>query len=161
MKPFRFRLQTLLDVAEQRERGVKHELVRAQNREREIQLHLEATVRNWLDWQERLRQTQRGALDVTRVKAHLEIVRTLQKRMRHYRAELESAKRLSTEVRNRLTEAARERRSLERLREKRLTEHAAASGAEEVRLADDLVSARTAGARGVNGRGDSITGVLP
>jgi len=161
MKPFRFRLQTLLDVAEQRERGVKHELLRAQNREREIQLRLDATLQNWLDWEERLRQTQHGALDVTKVKQHLEIVRTLQKRMRQCRAELQSAKQMTVEVRGRLTEAARERRSLERLREKRLAEHAAAFAAEQVKLADDLVSARMAGARAANGQDDSITGVSP
>ena len=154
MKPFRFRLQTLLNVAQQHERGIKHEFARLQNHEHEIQTHLEATARNWMDWEERLRQTQQGHLDIERVKAHLQVVKMLQQRINQCRVELETARQMTAQIQKQLTEAARERRTLERLREKQHTEHTAARAAEEVKITDDLVSARAATARN-----NTMTGV--
>ena len=147
MKRFKFRLQSVLDVAEQRERGVQHQLVQAATKENEIRRQLDETVRNWQEWEHKLRGSQAGAIDVKRVKEYLQVVRMLQKRIHENEVELHSAKALTARIRDKLTEAAKERRCLERLREKRQTEHSVECAAVEVKQSDDLVNSRMAAAR--------------
>jgi len=159
MKAFRFRLQTLLDVAEQREQGVRHELARALGVESDLRRKLEETRTNWLDWEQRLRETQCGVLDVRRLNEHIATVRMLQRRMGDQQQALRAAEQVTLRIRERLTDAAKERRSLERMRERQEDEHTDAVRADEVKRTDDLTTTRVAARSSLAPHDTALTGV--
>jgi flagellar FliJ protein len=147
MKQFRFRLQPVLNVAEKREESAQHDLVIARSREEELRGQLKAMERTWLAWEAKLRREQRGALDMKRLREHSDMLRRLQRQIGEQRERLAEAERLAAARRDALTEVAKERRTLERMREKQLARHHAACAAREVKSADDLVTTRLAANR--------------
>ncbi len=158
MKRFRFRLQPPLKVAKNRERNAQHEFLRAEGEENQIRLQLDAIRKNWRAWQIRLRRVQRGEIDLRKLKEHMEIVRMLQRRIGAYEDMLRAAEQTAAAKREQLTEVAKERRALERLREKMHAEYAAECAAQAVKTTDDMVAVRVAIARGNGGHDAPISG---
>ncbi|MBN1497247.1 MAG: flagellar export protein FliJ [Spirochaetes bacterium] len=125
MKKFKFRLQTLLDIREARERAVQYELakiVSLQNIEREKQ----AELRRQIDAQkelfgDKLKQGRYSASEAILFERFIDVslraIGTAEDRIRSMEPQIQ-------EVRSRLVEASRERRVVERLRERKRAQHA-------------------------------------
>ena len=147
MKRFEFRHQTLLDLAVQRERSVQIELARVQAAEMEARRRLEETLHLWSEWEERIRESQKGRIEPRRLKELLQATDTLHQRAVRERELLRAAERQTEAVRERLKEAATARKSYERLREHKRAEHQTEDSRQQVRIADDTASVRVATAR--------------
>jgi len=147
MKRFEFRHQTLLNVAAQRERSVQIELARIQAAELEARRQLEQTLHLWSEWEERIRESQKGRIEPRRLKELLHATETLRQRALRERELLRAAERQTEAVRERLKEAATARKSYERLRERQHAEYQTEDTRQQVRIADDTASVRVATAR--------------
>jgi len=125
MKKFKSRLQTLLDIREARERAVQYELakiVSLQNIEREKQ----AELRRQIDAQkelfgDKLKQGRYSASEAILFERFIDVslraIGTAEDRIRSMEPQIQ-------EIRSRLVEASRERRVVERLRERKRAQHA-------------------------------------
>ena len=160
MRKFTFRLQALFDTTQQRERSIRHDLVRAESIESRIRAQLEAMLLNAAEWEERVRESQRGKLDHKRLHEQLGALRMLQKHIARQRLTLTQARRETEKVRHELTEAAQKRKALERLRERTEEQHVSECAAQQVRVADEMASTRAANDRIRGANGTVITGVL-
>ncbi|OHD63996.1 MAG: flagellar export protein FliJ [Spirochaetes bacterium RBG_13_51_14] len=124
MKKFKFRLQTLLNIREAREREIQHELaaiLRVQNREREKQEEL----RRRIEEQKTLfgDKLRRGAYSSSEailferfVDVSLRAIDTAEERIKSMEPQIQ-------EVRKRLIEASRARKVVEKLKERKLAQH--------------------------------------
>jgi flagellar protein FliJ len=124
MKKFKFKLQTLLDIREAREREIQYELARIislQNREREKQ----ADLRRRIDEQKSLfgEKLKRGAYSSSEailferfVDVSLRAIDTAEERIISMEPQIQ-------EVRSRLVEASRGRKVVEKLRERKRVQH--------------------------------------
>ena len=124
MKKFKFKLQTLLDIREAREREIQYELARIislQNREREKQ----ADLRRRIDEQKSFfgDKLKRGAYSSNEailferfVDVSLRAIDTAEERIKSMEPQIQ-------EVRTRLVEASRARKVVEKLRERRRAQH--------------------------------------
>lgn len=158
MRRFQFRLQALLDVAQQKERSIQQELARAQGKEAEARQRLDGTLRLWTEWEAKLRQNQQGRLDPHLLRELLGAVETVREKAARERAAVHAAEKAAEEVRGRLTEAAQQRKSLERLREKLHEQHTADSQKQQTKLFDDMAAVR-AMARLAHDKTTAMTGV--
>ena len=159
MKQFRFRLQSSLDIANQRERNIKSEFAKAKADERSAEWQLDRTLKLWQRWGERIRQNQRGRLDSKLIQEQLRVASVLQERAIEKREMVRAAQKATEQVRARLAEAARWRKGLERLRGRMQQEHNAEVLAQETKASDDLATARVAAGRSLGARDATITGV--
>jgi flagellar FliJ protein len=124
MKKFKFRLQTLLQIREAREREIQYELakiVSLQNREREKQ----AALRQRIEEQKSLfgAKLKKGSYSASEailferfVDVSLRAIGTAEERIKSMEPQIQ-------EVRNRLVEASRSRKVVEKLKERRLSEY--------------------------------------
>jgi len=142
MRRFQFRLQALLDTARQRERGIQHDLVRAETIKRDAQVELNNLIRMSAEWESRIRKNQRGRLDLNWLREQLGALGTLHEHIARQRQAVRTAEKASEETRERLTEAARWRKSLERLREKIRQEYQSECATRETRTLDDMATTR-------------------
>jgi flagellar export protein FliJ len=147
MKRFQFRHQTLLDVAAQRERSIQIELARLHMAEMEARRQLEQTLRLGSEWEGRIRQSQKGRIEPRLLRELTHATEMLRQRAGRERELLRAAERQSEATRERLKEAATARKSYERLRERLEAEHQTEDARQQVRIADDTASVRTATAR--------------
>lgn len=125
MKKFKFKLQTLLDIREAREREIQYELARiisVQNREREKQ----AELRRRIDEQKSLfgDRLKRGAFSSGEailferfVDVSLRAIDAAEERIMAMEPQIQ-------EVRSRLVEASRARKVVEKLRDRKQAQHA-------------------------------------
>jgi flagellar FliJ protein len=125
MKKFKFKLQTLLDIREAREREIQYELARIvslQNREREKQ----AELRRRIEEQKSLfgDRLKRGAFSSGEailferfVDVSLRAIDTAEERIKAMEPQIQ-------EVRSRLVEASRARKVVEKLRDRKQAMHA-------------------------------------
>lgn len=144
MRKFHFRLQALYDSAQQRERGLRHDLARHQGIEQRIRAQLDALLETAAGWEERIRRNQRGPHDLKTMKEHLGALSMIQRHIARQQQALRTARRAAEKVRAQLTEAARKRKSLERLRERMEEEYLSKCAARQVKLADDMATVRAA-----------------
>ncbi len=124
MKKFKFKLQTLLDIREAREREIQYELARIisiQNREREKQ----ADLRRRIDEQKSIfgDKLKRGAYSANEailferfVDVSLRAIDKAEERIKGMEPQIQ-------EVRVRLVEASRARKVVEKLRERKRVQH--------------------------------------
>ena len=146
-KKFHFRHQPLLDVAKQHERSVQIELSRAHAVEMEARQRLEATGRLAAEWDARIRQSQKGPIEARLLKDLLHATEGLRQRTAKERDAVHAAVKLVEAARERLQEAARDRKSYERLRERTQAEYETETSRQLVKLSDDAASVRAASAR--------------
>jgi flagellar export protein FliJ len=129
MSKFHFKLQTLLEHREQVERGKQADLARAAARVTALKTQLaELTA-----------VKREGASDVVRNHRFLTAVAS---RIANVRREMTTAERDHTAARSAFTAAAKERKSIELLREKALDAWRRKHAAEEDRALDDLAAWR-------------------
>jgi len=157
MRPFRFKLQALLKVAEQQEQEVRHEMAKANAAVQRIRSQMDDISRTCAGWEERIRASQRRRLVAAELRHQAQALAALRDRLEHLRSALRSAEAAAEEVRHRLNQAACRRKSLERLRSRLQDAHEAEAEARENRTVDDMASTRAA-ERIQGGRDDSITG---
>jgi len=159
MRKFQFRLQALHDTAYQRERSVRHDLVRAEGIETRIRAQLDAMTRTAADWESRIRDNQRNSMNVKALKEQLGALGLIQRQILKQHQSLKQAQKATEKVRAQLSSAARKRKSLERLRERMYDEYKEECAARQVKLADEMASVRAATHRANRTRDDAITGV--
>ena len=161
MRKFQFKLQAFQDASRQRERGIRHDLVRAEGVERRLRTQLDALLKNAAQWEERIRRTQRGPLDPKKLREEIGALAMTQRQIARQQQTLSQAAHETEKIRRQLTEAARKRKSVERLREKTEEEYHDACATARTRQADDMAAARAAG-KLIDGTNDTvITGVSP
>lgn len=125
MKKFRFKLQTLLDIREAREREIQYELAKIislQNREREKQAELRRRIEEQkLLFGDRLRSGRYSANEAILferfVDVSLRAISTAEERINSMEPQIQ-------EVRSRLVEASRARKVVEKLKDRKKAEHA-------------------------------------
>lgn len=144
MQPFRFRLQTLLDVSEQSERNLRQELARIRTIEDVARCSFEKALDVWKCWEIKVRESQRGRIQPFRLNELLRGLDSAQRRAIEARRTLQKAEAATEEARARLQEASIKRKSLEKLRERKHGEHAAAASRKETLMFDDMTAVRTA-----------------
>ena len=159
MRRFRFRLQALLDTAEHREKSLQHELIRAEAEERNVRQQLDSIMRVWAEWEEQIRNHQRGPLDLTLLQDQLNAVNTISQRAVEQREVVHSAEKAVSDARERLTEAARWRRSLERFRDRLHEQYENEHAAREIKASDEIAAIRAAAERIDGSHGANVTGV--
>jgi len=159
MRKFNFKLQSLYDASRQRERGIRHDLVRAEDVEQRLHTQLEALLKSAGQWEERIRETQRGPLDHKKLREQIGALSIIQRQIARQRQALTQASRTTEKIRRELTEAAQKRKSVERLREKMEEEYLDECATMQTRQADDMAAVRAANER-IHGTNDTIiTGV--
>lgn len=144
MAKFRYKLQTVLDVAEHKERSVRMDLVRAQAAESEARQRLDATLQMGTHWEERVRDLQHGRLDARQLHDMLRGLDSMRQRAAREREALRAAERAVEAVRVRLTEAAQSRKMLERLKERAGDEYNAQALSLQIKATDEIASVRSA-----------------
>ena len=159
MRKFQFRLQALFDTAGQQERGIKHEVVRAESIAANTRMQLDALISTSAEWASEIREHQQGRLDSMKLRNQLQALSTLHHRIAQQRQAVRVAEEAVGEVRHRLTEAAKRRKSLERLRERSEEEYLSECNAKEIKMTDDMVATRMATRRNNDARETAITGV--
>jgi len=158
MRKFQFRLQALYDTSQQRERGLRHDLVRARGVEARLRAQMETTLATAAEWEQSIRENQRGRHDVKLLRRQLSALSQMQKTVTRQQRALRSAERAAEKVRAQLTEAARKRKSLERLREKTEREYLDACNAQEIKRSDDMAATRAVNKRIDASNDAAITG---
>lgn len=150
MGPFRYRLQPLLDVSQQHERNAQMEVARAQMLEEGARERFATAMDVWKEWEMRVRERQTGILDPRKLNEMLRSLDIAQKRALTERKSLEKAEYATEQARLQLRRAAMERRSYEKLRERKQEEHTVAAATVETKGFDDMAAVRIAGGRGRN-----------
>jgi flagellar biosynthesis chaperone FliJ len=147
-----------LEVSQQHERNAQVEVARAQAAEDLARERCRSAMDVWKEWEIRVRERQKGTLDPRRLNEMLLSLDIAQKRAFTERKGLEKAEWATEQARAQLRRIAVERRSYEKLRERKHEEHTVAAVAHETRGFDDMASVRFAGRRGQESS-DSFTGV--
>ena len=111
------------------------------------------------DWEARVRENQRGNLASNRLREQLGALGGLHRRIRRQREVARDAGRECDKIRRELTEAARRRKSLERLRDRMQDDYRDECAAFQMKRTDDMNTTRAA-LRATGGADHaSITGV--
>ena len=137
-KAFQFRLGRLLDFRRLREDLARHELARAcGNRAAQNQLLLDA-VREDDEEKAELRALRARELDVAQLRLHDAYVNGLERRLRRESDRLQVLSSAEAEKRHGLTQAMKDVRILERLRDRQLKTHHDAMNREEQKFLDEV-----------------------
>ena len=159
MRKFQFRLQALLSTASRQERGIQHEMVRAEAIAANTRMQLDALISTSAEWESEIREHQQGQLDSMKLRSQLQALSAVHHRIAQQRQAVRAAEEAVAEVRHRLIEAAKQRKSLERLREHSEEEYLSECNAKEIKMTDDMVATRMATRRNNDARETAITGV--
>ncbi|HDP80388.1 MAG TPA: flagellar export protein FliJ [Spirochaetes bacterium] len=139
MKKFKFRLQALLDIREAKEKEVQNELSRVvalQNRERAVQEEYRGRLAEQRGkYAERLRGGGFAPSDIMMYERYIEFAHRVIERQQE---KIEAMEPEIKKVRERLVEAARERRVVEKLKEKKWNEYLYELNRETARENDDM-----------------------
>ena len=107
-------------------------------------MQLASMIRVLQQWEGRIRENQRGAHNLSLLQEQVGAVDVLRRRVAEQREVVRSAEMAVEGTRGQLTEAARWRKSLERLRERMRQEHKSACAAQQIKVSDDLATVRAA-----------------
>lgn len=124
MKKFRFTLQRLLDIREARETGIKNELMKVlslQNKERILQEELRSKISRYeIQYSERIKKGFFSAEEVMSMMRYTDVAR---------KAIIEAERRIEDlqpevdRIRERLVAASREKKIVEKLKERKFEEY--------------------------------------
>ena len=98
MRKFNFKLQAFHDASQQRERSIRHDLVRAEGVEQRLRTQLDALLNGAAEWEERIRETQRGPLDHTKLRERIGALSMTRRQIVRQRQALEQSKTFEEEV---------------------------------------------------------------
>ncbi|MBN1649380.1 MAG: flagellar export protein FliJ [Spirochaetales bacterium] len=136
MRRFSFRLEKLLGIRRHREELLEIELGRAVGRCIRIQHEIDRRMA-----ERRRILTQTGSDDIRAEFAKGVYVYRMEKEAGKLRKELVEAEKVRERAKQKFLEASRERKVLDKLKERRQTEYNRAQKAEEIKTSDDLVNA--------------------
>ena len=141
--PFRFRLERIRALREQREQAARAELASALGAEAQREAHLLATEAKLIAANEEHREAlQEETLEASELNARQRFVeRVEQERQLRERALARASGEVAARGRQ-LQDAAREHRMLERLKERRRAEHRLADSRRESNLLDEIAGER-------------------
>ncbi|MFQ5653204.1 MAG: flagellar export protein FliJ [Planctomycetota bacterium] len=141
MRPFRFRLEGLLRIRRVEESRRLIELKKRQRELLDMRAEIEALATERDRTMERLRGLEEGILRIEEVLPHRRYLNTLHNRTVEKSALLEGLRSHVKAAQEALDRASRERKAIERLRERSLEEHRNEERREEGRELDELARA--------------------
>ncbi len=142
MKKFAFDLQGVLEIKEKLEGQARVDfgVARAKLTAEEEKKELLIQQRN--GYEEKLKDTMTGRLDVLEVNRLRSAVSVMSERIRVQDTTVKRAERQLESARIKLNRVVQERKTIEKLREKKFEEYMKETDAEERKLVDELVSYR-------------------
>lgn len=138
MKPFDFQLQPVLRHREILEDKSRQDFAEALGRERQLQEQVEARRSELLALQEELRTRQSHGIAVQDLLLFEESIAHVGRRLSVLMREAEEARHEIDRRREALAEASRDRRLLEKLKEKKKEEHGREMARQETILLDEI-----------------------
>ncbi len=140
MKKFSYNMQSLLDIAYKMEEQAKGEFSNAQNRLNEEERKLRDLQMKRLSYEQKMRVAMREALDLQEIRLCRSGIEKTKEEIRLQAAQVQLAQRLLEEARRKLNEARIDRKTHEKLRERKFEEYMQEYNAEESKEIDQLVS---------------------
>jgi flagellar protein FliJ len=139
MKKFRFRLQKLLDIREAKETEIKHELMKIlsiQNKERVLQDELNVKINQYeTRYSERIRK---GALSVSELISIMRYADVSRKAIIESQKRIEKLEPEVRKIREKLVIASREKKVVEKLKERKLEEFNYEFNRDQAKENDDM-----------------------
>lgn len=142
MKKFVYPLQTVLNLKEKLESREKALFQTAMAELRREEEQLAALEQRKQAYEERLRESVQARLDLQRVKTNKEAIEAIKEMIQVQLGRVRRAERHAEVARNRMEEAIKERKTLEKLREDALNQYKKDYEKEEQREIDEMVSFR-------------------
>lgn len=152
MKKFIFDLQGVLGIKEKLEGQARVDFGVARARLTAEEEKKEALIMQRKGYEQQLKETMQGALDITEMNRLKNAVDVMNERVRVQDGAVRRAERQLESARQKLNKVVQERKTIEKLREKKFEEYMKEIDAEERKAVDELVSYRyTSGAQDENG----------
>ena len=153
MKKFIFDLQGVLGIKEKLEGQARVDFGMARARLTAEEEKKEALIVQRKEYEEELKSTMTGALDILEMNRLKNAVDIMNERIRVQDSAVKRAERQVESARLKLNKVVQERKTIEKLREKKFAEYMKEIDAEESKIVDELVSYRyTSAARGEDGQ---------
>lgn len=140
MKKFTYRMQSLLDIAYKMEEQAKIGFANAQARVSEEEKKLRDLQMKRMAYEQKMREAMAEELDLQEIRLCKMGIEKSREEIRLQVAQLQLARRLLEEARQKVNEAMIERKTHEKLREKKFKEYMQEYNAEESKEIDQLVS---------------------
>lgn len=140
MKPFVFKLQTALNLKIKEEDRVKEELRRLTNRCQEEFDVLAALEERLGQLEDRLRRRQEARVDVAEIQRCLDYLPVMKDRILRQKEVIRRIKEEIEKTRQELVEIMRERKVLEKLRERHFAQYLVEVNREEQKIIDEMAT---------------------
>ncbi|MFH1549795.1 MAG: flagellar export protein FliJ [Planctomycetota bacterium] len=144
MKKFKFQFEPVLTLREQAERLKQKEFASALQVLRRCRESIVETLKAMEETRSGMRAAERREVDMNVVLAHRRYLNHLEMRLSALGREHEALAGKTEEKRLELVEAAKKKKSLEKLREKRIADYNYEAAREEVKFFDEIGSVRFA-----------------
>ncbi len=151
MRRFSFRLQRVMDAKASEERQCQRELGEAQDELGRQQQRMEQLAEEMERQRQRQREMNRTTVTVSQLRLHDQWNGNLKRVVKHQEKEIEKASEEVELRRLKLLEVTREKKVLERLKEKRLEAHNQQLKTEQQNTLDDIGGKMSANSAGGNG----------
>lgn len=142
MAKFIFSMQNLLDIKEKLEAQEKNNYSRANLRLQEAEEKRQALQNRQQESEQELKETMLSSLHVLEIRQKEEAIEILKMYVRQQEIVVKQREQELEEARIRLSEAIKERKTFEKLREKAFAEFVAEENKKEQKEVDELVSYR-------------------
>ena len=142
MAKFIFSMQNLLDIKEKLEAQEKNNYSRANLRLQEAEEKRQALQNRQQESEQELKDTMLSSLNVLEIRQKEEAIEILKMYVRQQEIVVKQREQELEEARIRLSEAIKERKTFEKLREKAFAEFVAEENKKEQKEVDELVSYR-------------------
>lgn len=142
MAKFIFSMQNLLDIKEKLEAQEKNNYSRANLRLQEAEEKRQALQNRQQEAEQELKETMLSSLHVLEIRQKEEAIEILKMYVRQQEIVVKQREQELEEARIRLSEAIKERKTFEKLREKAFAEFVAEENKKEQKEVDELVSYR-------------------
>lgn len=140
MKKFSYSMQSLLDIAYKMEEQAKVEFSNAQNRLNEEERKLRDLQMKRLSYEQKMRVAMKESLDLQEIRLCKSGIEKTREEIKLQAAQVQLAQRLLEEARKKLNETRIDRKTHEKLRERKFEEYMQEYNAEESKEIDQLVS---------------------
>lgn len=140
MKKFSYSMQSLLDIAYKMEEQAKVEFSNAQNRLNEEERKLRDLQMKRLAYEQKMRVAMKESLDLQEIRLCKSGIEKTIEEIKLQAAQVQLAQRLLEEARKKLNETRIDRKTYEKLRERKFEEYMQEYNAEESKEIDQLVS---------------------
>jgi len=139
---FKFRLQKVLEMREQREKLLHKRFMELLAAAEEEKRELEKLYRYQTQYREELNRKQRGAVDVNEVMQYLHYLEALARAIDEQILRVQEAEERAEEARRDLLKAQQEKKAVEKLKEKQYEDYLKEQQRAEVIFLDEVSSSR-------------------